>query len=184
MTQEEEKILKDYEEELFNECCKIEDEVDRLNFAMGMPAKLLHRQKMLFVKRVVLEYGEAEKLYDFEKNEIDMERTMKSAFIHYTEEFVEIFKWEYEANKEKYDGYKNKQDVIPTTGDLITLCKFLKYMRINHPEEYRLMVIDLFSFSLDNIIHHDGKDYYKFHTDEWDGTSDIVSVENINNVKL
>ena len=75
MTQEEEKILKDYEEELFNESCKIEDAVDRLNFIIGMRAKLLN----------------------------------KSAFVHYTEEFVEIFKWEYEANKKMYDDYKQNK---------------------------------------------------------------------------
>ena len=184
MTQEEEKILKDYENELFKECSKIEDEMDRLNFVISMPAKLQHKQKMLFIKRVLLEHGEAEELYDFEKHDVNMERMMKSAFIHYTEEFVEIFKWEYEANKEKYDGYKNKQDVVPAIEGLITLCKFLKYMRINHPEEYQLIVIGLWSFSLDNIIYHGGECYYKFHTDEWDGTNDIVSVEKINNVKL
>ena len=184
MTQEEEKILKDYEKELFDEASKIEDFADRAYFQTDILAKLQHKQKMLFIKRVLLEHGEAEELYDFEKDDVNMERLMKSAFVHYTEEFVEIFKWEYEANKEKYDGYKNKQDVIPPTGDLITLCKFLKYMRINHPEEYRLMIICLFPFSLDKIIHHNGKYYYEFHTDEWDGTGDIVSVENINDVKL
>ena len=109
MTQEEEKILKDYKKELFDEASKIEDDLDRAYFQTGIPAKLQHKQKMLFIKRVVLEHGEAEELYDFEKDEIDMERTMKSAFIHYTEEFVEIFKWEYKANKEKYDDYKKKQ---------------------------------------------------------------------------
>lgn len=113
MAQEEEKILKDYENELYKECSKIEDEVDRMNFLIGIPAKLQQKQKMLFIKRVVLKYGEAEKLYDFEKDEIDMERTMKSAFVHYTGEY-----------------------------------------------------------------------HYKFHTDKWDGTNDIVSIEKINNVKL
>lgn len=184
MIQEEEKILKDYKNELYKECSKIEDRVDRMNFLIGIPAKLQQKQKMLFIKRVVLKYAETDGLYDFEKDEIDMERTMKSAFVHYTEEFVEIFKWEYEANKEKYDGYKNKQNVISATGDLITFCKFLKYMRTNHPEKYSLMVTGLWSFSLDNIIYHAGEYYYKFHTDEWDGTNDIVSVEKINNVKL
>lgn len=106
MTQEEEKILKDYENELHKECSKIEDEVDRMNFLIGIPAKLQQKQKMLFIKRVILKYAETDELYDFKKDEIDMERTMKSAFVHYTEEFVEIFKWEYEANKKMYDGYK------------------------------------------------------------------------------
>ena len=82
---------------------------------------------------------------------------------------------------------KRRQNATSATRNLITFCKFLKYMRINYPIEYWMIASDftLYSHSLDldNIVHLDGKDYYKFHT-EWDGTKDIVSVEKINNVKL
>lgn len=99
------------------------------------------------------------------------------------ENFTELDKiikrYEMEENRRK-----RKQNAISATRKLVTFCKFLKYMRTNHVEEYWLMVKDWWSFSLDNIIRHNGEDYYEFHTDEWDGRHDIVSVEKINNVKL
>ena len=57
-------------------------------------------------------------------------------------------------------------------------------MRTNHAVEYWWIVTDLWSFSLDDTIRYNGEDHYIFHNDEWNGLSDIVSVEKINNVKL
>lgn len=99
------------------------------------------------------------------------------------ENFTELDKiikcWEMEEKRRE-----RKQNATSATRKLITVCKFLKYMRTNHPNEYWWLVTGLWSFSLDNTIHHNGEDYYKFHNDVWNGLSDIVSVEKINNVKL